>query len=147
MAIGLQIVGGALLVDGLRAANKGLLSRNWPTTVGRVVRTRPHGNSSTPGIANLWVVDPGIEYEYTVDGLVYTGRTVSFGGIPATVDGAGTVLLQYPVGSAVTVWYDPDDPDRAVLQPGAAGGAWTEAVFGLVLVVAGLLVQFWAGAT
>ena len=146
MAIGLQLGGGGLLVDGLRNANKALLSRNWPTTVGRVVRAEPRG-SSTLSISNPWAFDPGIKYQYTVEGVTYTGDRVSFGRIPSTAEGVGIVLMQYPVGASVTVWYDPDDPDRAVLEPGASGDSWAEAALGLILVITGLIVQFAARAT
>jgi hypothetical protein len=70
---------------------------------------------------------PAIVYDYAVDGGQYVGDAVH-AGLSATKTsfrhprGAEPYIEKYPVGSEVTVAYDPTDPSNAVLEPGQGGG-------------------------
>ena len=62
---------------------------------------------------------PVVEYQYEVDGVSYRGNTIVIGPLiqfnwkgPAT-----RVIERFPVGASVTVYVDPTNPRRAVLQP------------------------------
>ncbi len=81
-------------------------SLDWPTAEGTIVvsrRSRPDPNAP-----------PGrIEYVYTVDDVAYSSDVVLFGQ-GYTFDN----FHRYPVGTTVTVTYDPDDVTNAVLEPG-----------------------------
>lgn len=76
-----------------------------------------------------------IKYEYRVKGKTYKGSRVSIGedlGDHAVED----TIARYPAGSTVTVHYNPDRPEQAVLETGAPEGVWrTMAIFIAVLTV------------
>lgn len=79
----------------------GLESRQWPSTEGRVL------------------MDDGGErfYGYLVDEGAYAGTRVRFpDGLPGR--GARRLPESFATGSAVTVYYAPDAPHLAVLNPG-----------------------------
>jgi hypothetical protein len=68
--------------------------------------------------SRLWKVS--VAYDYVVDGRRYTGRRLYFASRP--VDGMTTarvqaLLTRYPPDVQVAVRFDPDRPDRAVLEP------------------------------
>ena len=87
---------------------KGEASVDWPSAPGRVisaemVMTGPSGGGG--------VSAPEITYSYRVNGGSYTGSKI-----------VGGPLEDHPVGSIITVFYDPDNPDREVLVQGASSG-------------------------
>jgi hypothetical protein len=66
---------------------------------------------------------PRIAYEYRVGGQIYRSNRVWAGeAVFGTSDEAHRVVERYRPRQAVTVYYDPDDPATAVLEP---GGNWT----------------------
>lgn len=78
-------------------------------------------------------------YRYTVNGQIKTSNQVSFGSYGSNNPAhAQSVLNLYPSGRKVTVYYSPDDPDKAVLEPGAGGFTFFLPVFGLVFLSVGL---------
>lgn len=59
----------------------------------------------------------------------------------STADEAQAFLERFPAGTAVTVWYDPDDPGEAALEPryrpmGSSGFLWAMLAIGLGLLFA-----------
>lgn len=94
--------------DTLRAA-----STRWPGTVGRVLKSRVEvsGGDHTS-------VRPYVLYEYLVAGQRYEGQQIRAGDKFMTTytsrQAYDTVDL-YPVGSEVTVYYDPANPSESAL--------------------------------
>jgi hypothetical protein len=62
-------------------------------------------------------------YEYGVDGQTYRSERVAFGGLirSAMPSFARRGIAKYPAGSLVTVYYNPNEPSQAVLEPRAKG--------------------------
>ncbi|NCQ29943.1 MAG: hypothetical protein COZ06_21010 [Armatimonadetes bacterium CG_4_10_14_3_um_filter_66_18] len=59
---------------------------------------------------------PEFTFRYTVDGRDYTCTGYdSFGATSSGRQGKLRVLAEYEIGGAYPCWYDPDDPERAVL--------------------------------
>ena len=87
--------------------------------------------------------DPGVRFEYRISGTRYTGDRVSYGGHSPGI-GAAEIAARYPLGAAVTVWYDPGQPGKAVLEPGPKLANWIEPGVGLAMVVLGTLAWFLA---
>ena len=125
-AAGLAVAGYGLL----QYSNRALRDPYDATTTGTVVESDLDPETS----AQRGDYTPAVSYEYTVDGVSYQHDRVRANADPLSRRG-GTVLLgEYHDDAEVTVHYDSDDPERAVLVPPEGGQSW------LVLVVAGLLV-------
>jgi hypothetical protein len=111
----LALVGGALalcfpVVTWLRVR----ASRNWPHVAGRIVESaveRQLGGKGRPSYM------PRIRYRYRVEGRDYVSSQVTFwGSVGGSQWLAERTTRRYPQGSAVTVYYNPEDPHDAVLD-------------------------------
>ena len=97
---------------------RGENSLAWPTTSGRVtqsrIEVREHRTQPTDYV-------DFIEYEYSVNGRMYRGRTVDLR-IRNVHDRAAmqAFVSSYPVGRQVPVHYDPQNPNDALLVVGPA---------------------------
>jgi hypothetical protein len=96
-------------------------ARRWPETTGKVIASRVQSLRKTPSDPGYGRRDtnvtnqPLVQYEYTVGARTYRCSRIS---VAAEVDGAElrAILERYPVGKAVTVYYDPARPERALLE-------------------------------
>lgn len=100
-------------------------SRNWPTATGTVTATgvdKEMGQKESGATKTIYV--PGIQYEYTVDGTSRVSTRYALVGGEPTFDSRNAaeawIEENHPMDSAITVHYDPDRPDRAVIEPGAS---------------------------
>jgi hypothetical protein len=64
-----------------------------------------------------------IVYEYTIHGQAVTGNGISIGDDRGDF-GIAETLARYPVGAAVTVYYNPRRPGEAVLERDTPRGWW-----------------------
>lgn len=104
-------------------------TRDWPAVAGAVVSTRIDETRSRGDGRPTRVYRLRVRYAYVVDGVRRTssrryaaelaGWTLWGGRKAAERD-----LARYPVGAAVTAYYDPSDPVLAVLETGARRGSW-----------------------
>jgi hypothetical protein len=88
-----------------------------------------------------------IRYQYRVGSTDYNGSRLSFERVHLAVEDAWQkVIDDYPVGKTVNVYYDPEEPSFAVLEPGLIGELaplyQTNLGF-LVLFGAGLLIALY----
>jgi hypothetical protein len=90
----------------------------WATTEGRVVESKVE-HRSRPG-AGRQDLEYGarVVYEYTVAGKTYRSERVSFEGTAWRANRAAAEADQarYAEGAKVSVFYDPQRPDKAVLD-------------------------------
>ena len=106
------------IMDGTQRALEGVRARNWPTAPGRVLIARYDQWRTQKGvrIAGLCI---DIQYIYKVGDEVLEGRRVNTGwrcfGNQRHLE---ALLKRYPSGKGVEVFYDPEDPARALLEPG-----------------------------
>jgi hypothetical protein len=94
----------------------------WPSASGVVLSAQVETRSawdSTSG-ADSTSFHPAITYEYEVNGQRYRGDRLrasdsfySMGMLPGS---AQAVVNRYPVGAPVTVYYNPANPQEAVLE-------------------------------
>ena len=88
---------------------RGMRARNWPSVEGMVIGTQP----DSQGISR------NFQYRYRVNGLDYLGARRSFFDYNSSYgQRAYHVLAKYSPGSVVRVYYHPDFPEDAVLEPG-----------------------------
>ena len=133
------LLGAFALVKGLRDVQLAHASPQWPQVQG-VVEQSQVAESKTKGKTNYYA---DIRYRYEVAGAAHTSDRVAFGGYQSTDRTPHEAqVAKYPAGSTVTVYYQPDAPDMAVLEPGASGQAWLMPGFGAAFIVAGLVAAF-----
>jgi hypothetical protein len=130
-AIVFGLAGAFALFMARRTQKLGAASLTWPTTPGRIVSSEL---KQSPKLG----ARPVIAYTYAVASQAYTGTTASFVGTHNLQD-AQRLVSAYPAGAEATVYYDPEKPSLAVLEPGAkrATSAW---------IMGGLLLAFAAAA-
>jgi len=133
-AIALCGLGALLLAIALRQSSRGRESRHWTRALGRVLESRVDLlNEADEQRSRRWGFV--IRYAYEARGRTRESEQVWVGSAGAGFDdeaGARAWVERYPVGREVPVWFDPADPDSAVLVTGAPRGQVA------VLVVAGL---------
>ena len=95
--------------------NIGKESSTWPSETCKITYSNidsKHVDSKTEYKAN-------VKYSFTIDGKEYKGDQVTSSDVYfKTMSNARELLDKYPIGSEVSVYYDPADPDRAVLETG-----------------------------
>ncbi|WP_166443037.1 DUF3592 domain-containing protein [Phragmitibacter flavus] len=94
----------------------------WPTTIGMIEYSRVGSGvdaSGRLGISSSYF--PEVGYRYEVDGVSYSGNNVYLGiGSPFKKETAA-VVAKYRPGQQTKVYYDPLQPDTAVLDPKVQG--------------------------
>lgn len=119
-------------------------SAAWPSVEGAIIRATVARDSSadSSGASGTW--RPIVVYAYVVDAMRHEGQRISYGEY-ATAERADaeSVVDKNPKDTRVRVYYMPDDPRQAVLEPGASGIPWFFVALGLVFSITGvLLVKF-----
>lgn len=145
----ITLVGAALaglgvffIVVGIGEWRSGEASRTWPTVEGRVLvsEVSTSRGPSRPGPSTT--TSHELRYEYEVDGVRREGTRLSF----KVAMGEQDLLARaarFPAGSAAAVHVDPEDPERAVLEPGADGwNALPIAMGGLAVLFPAAVVAF-----
>lgn len=139
-----------LLVIGLRGRRKARASQNWPRTMGRVlaayVEPRRSSNSSGSSSTSYY---PVVLYEYNADGQPLQSRRISFGMEVGTgwAGPAEKKIANYAPGSMVEVYYNPENPQEAVLETSAPASKWLFLVVFIILAIVGCTLVFTFGMT
>jgi ribosomal protein L21E len=116
-------------------------AREWPSAAGKVVVSKSE-------VRKVKVIDSDraeghrfeernfadIVYEYSVAGRKLRNNRVSIGEDRGNFEVAETIA-KYPVGAAVTVYYNPLHPDQAVLERDLPKGMWGCLGVGTVIVL------------
>ena len=113
----------------------------WSTASGRIVTSETKSERhSSAGEATTVKTMPLVEYEFSVGGQTWRGNRISIG---EDTGGANTeaTLQRYPIGAVVSVYYDPGNPKKSVLErdipKGFAKGLL--AILAFLAVVAGVI--------
>ncbi len=137
----LTIFGGVgifMLVKYFRDKKKTEESQAWTATAGRVTESyvrESHSRDSDGHTSTSYY--PEVRYLYQAMGAEYTGTKIAFGGgIGGSHKKAVEMIAQYPVGKNVSVYYDPKNPEEAVLERrmGSKGMLIIGVVFTLIAV-------------
>jgi len=94
-------------------------SNDWPQVQGEVtnseiikrVRTQKTGKRIT-------VYSAKIQYQYIVNNNTFTNEQLKWADKAGSEEIEQAMHQQYPIGNKVTVFYQPDDPSKAVLHKG-----------------------------
>ncbi len=108
-----QFVISAILIGVILKAHFGARkAANWSSTKGIVLLSQLVAKRSSKG---HYVNYPMVMYQYHVDGTTFESQQVS-PGMAWGGTGAIKVVEQYPIGSQVTVFYNPAQPSTALLE-------------------------------
>jgi hypothetical protein len=136
LIIGLAIFAGGiyLLSLGIADITKASASAGWPTAPGQVRNSvAPRGNAIFVSRS-----DSDFAYTFEVNGRTYTGHTV-YPHILWRWPAALKMTKTYPPGSAVTVYYSPNEPANSCLVSGMRASAFQRLVMGLLVLTVGFL--------
>jgi hypothetical protein len=118
--------------------------KTWLTVPGAVLNSevkisRHHGSKGRTTVT----YEPTVSYQYKIKNQSYNGNHIGFGTTTYSKGKAEKIIALYPMGSPVTVHYDPADPSQAVLETKAKAGV-TFLALGIILIVLGVfsLVRF-----
>lgn len=118
------VVGVFILVAGIRNRKKAEESAAWPSVQGKIIRSwiKTQESEDDDGFKTITHF-PNWEYEYAASGTAYTSGTIGFGGTRGyhREAEAEDALNQYPLNSTVQVFYNPSNPEEAVLVTGTQG--------------------------
>jgi hypothetical protein len=96
--------------------SKSKSTRNWPVAEGIIIKSstriqrEPGGKGAPTTIADVW-------YTFNVDGIEYQNDTISLSQYgSSSASHAVKEAHRYPVGSRVSVYYNPEHPHDAVLE-------------------------------
>ncbi|MFX0211429.1 MAG: DUF3592 domain-containing protein [Candidatus Hodarchaeota archaeon] len=107
-------VGLILFYAFIKCLRLGLGSKNWPKVEGEIV--------SSSIVEDDEGFKPEISFTFNVYGVDYTGSAYNPNELVArSIVGkisAEKKIAEYPVGKTVEIYYNPDDPRKAVLEPG-----------------------------
>lgn len=124
VTIGGIAAGIVILVIGIAIERRARISRRWPSVKGvvvssKILKERSSGSNSSPGhrVTEGNQYKPEVTFEYSVFGVKYVSNKVSFADYSTNATAHATrVTERYPEGKAVDVYYNPDNPEDAVLE-------------------------------
>jgi hypothetical protein len=130
------------LIRGIVHYRTGKASAVWPSVEGKVIVATVEMSVSTDSDGDTSRhYTPRVVYDYSVAGQQYNSDQVSIGAAwnyPSQARAAAK--LKYQTGQRVSVFYNPEKPAQAVLEPGSTRGAWGTLLIGIVFLAGGIVV-------
>lgn len=135
-AVGLLclVVGTAGAIQGVGQLLEAAHSERWPQSTGSILAS----SVASGGSARKWY-EARISYRYEVASQVYSGNTISYAGGTTSQAVAQDLVRAFPVGASVPVFYDPANPSRAYLRPGASWETSLPVAVALAAMLGGIL--------
>lgn len=157
LGIGLSVSGLAMLLFGIYFLFLGDEVGRWPSTEGEIVDTRIRIWSPVRATfeeqrlkGDITEYYPQVEYRWTVDGTAYEGKRYKLGTTHDKYrdrDQAQAAARRFVAGEPITVYYDPDAPSQAVIDPSKDWFAlFVPSVLGLLFVGTGYPFYRWGPA-
>jgi len=94
---------------------KAVQSLFWPSIEGSVISGSVETSHGSKGASKS---KPVIHYSFSVNGVEYKSNRYSSTVARGSSFWAKEVIDRHPAGSAITVYYNPDDPSNSMLDPG-----------------------------
>jgi len=121
------IIGIPLILIWFFLRRKAQASMSWPKVPGRIIASQVRQTRDADGQESPEVF---LTYSYSVGVTPMQGTRVSIG-----TRNPNAVVKKYPAGTDVQVYYDPQKPSSAVLEPGGSGITILLIVGVLVIIV------------
>ena len=120
-----------------QSKKKAAASQNWPSTTGQITDSHVSRSQSTDSDGEtIASYSARVAYTYQVGGQTYSGENIAFGFNPSynNQPKAQAAAARYPMGSQVSVYYDPGNPSDAVLERQAPGSK-VGMIVGIIFIV------------
>jgi uncharacterized protein YjeT (DUF2065 family) len=145
IAIGLIMIAGGMGFYYLGGAfrKEAQSSLDWPKTDGTVTSSKVVHTVTAGAHGNSNHYQPVVEYSYSTGGKEYSGNNIVIGPTGKLPWLAKREVDQYPVGSSLQVYYNPQDHSEAVLNPGVTKSINGTIAAGLILVGIGIVQLFY----
>jgi len=102
-------------------------TRDWPHIEGRIDSSHVHAEDDA--------LLPDIRFHYQVDGRDYQTAMEFSADTSPTREFSEDYVRRFPPGATVKVYYNPEQPDQATLEPGLRPGDGMVFGFGLGITV------------
>ena len=110
-------------------------AKDWPTTTGTVITSYVDSYVDDGDL----MYEAEVVYNYTVGRTEYSSsRVIFFDYSSSSPNHATTICEKYPPGAIVPVYYNPNNPASAVLEPRTTFFVWIVFGMGLVFTAIGL---------
>jgi Protein of unknown function (DUF3592) len=121
-------------------------SKRWPSVSGTITTSsvveeqiEDDGDKDRSVLRKIYRYQVDLRYAYRVDQRDHVGISVGLGWTPVygLREQAETAASRYRPGDNVPVYYDPDHPATAVLEPDNRQGSFAPLIFSAIFAVAG----------
>jgi len=141
------LLGTGMGVSSILQLLKAMAARNWEPVPGEVVETEIRvmsggGQFTGAGSGRRGTYLPVITYRYTHAGQTYTRDQRRFGDFYGPERRARAIVHRYTPGQSVTVYVDPADPGRTVLERDLSWGLALLPLIALVFMGGGIAMIF-----
>lgn len=135
------LLGGGMLFLGLRGMRAARASHGWPSEPGTVISSEL---ITSGGRKSRWY-HAQVTYTFVVNGQSYTGDKVVFGDPrSSSMAKQQRAVDRYTPGAHVEVFYNPQQPQEAVLERKTGGGSVSRVVMGALLLIMAVFVAVMA---
>lgn len=112
-------------------------ARSWTQVQGQVTDVRVEEIQRDTGSKRWYEVT--VAYTFEANGRVHRGDRLGLWPVRLQRDPARELARSFPVTDPVTVYYDPSDPARSLLDRSVGGGTWLIAGIGVLVLALGLI--------
>jgi hypothetical protein len=132
------LIGVGLTIWGWTILQNARASASWPTADGVVMRSEVTRSTDSEGGDSY---SPEVTYSYNVNNTNFVNDMIKFGeNSYSSRRKADEIAGNYPVGKNVTVYYDPEKPERSVLEPGVSAGSFIVIGIGVFFILITLVI-------
>ena len=120
------------LLAGFSMGLEGWKARNWPAAKGRIIVSKVE-EWHAPGKIRIARLCLNMDYLYLAGSKVLEGHRLNSGWrCFASEDHMKKVTAKYPAGKEVKVFYNPENPERSLLEPGISWSVLFLAGIGII---------------
>ncbi|MGH8533949.1 MAG: DUF3592 domain-containing protein [Gammaproteobacteria bacterium] len=139
----LLLIGFGVFINAVGVLWQAFRTTHWPQTEGTIISSEMDSKDIPRGVGALEEKSrqyrADIAFRYQVDDETHMGDKVSVEFAPWWTKDyykAKRILMRYPVGEDVIVYYDPNDPSNGVLDPGVSSTTLVESIIRVFIVAA-----------
>jgi hypothetical protein len=134
---------GVLFFDGFMAHNtaKQFESGSYPMVTGKITHSEVQSHTGSKGGRSYTAV---INYRFEAGGQAFAGSRLRYNLISGGWSQANSLVAAHPTGATVDVFYNPANPQDALLFPGISGSDFMVVLF--LTPFNAIMFGFWIGA-